>query len=180
MARSIYITSAEGHTGKSTVALGVLNTLVRSTPRVAVFRPIASSTSERDYVLDMLNAHATANIPYEDCVGTTYEDVHSNPDEALAQIVARYKAVEERSDAVVIIGSDYTDVGSPTELSYNARIAANLRSPVLLVLGGREGQGNNETLGQSKPRSALDMNLVAEVAASELRNEHAKIGRAHV
>ncbi|MFC4222789.1 phosphate acetyltransferase [Lysinibacter cavernae] len=175
MARSIYITSAEGHTGKSTIALGVLNTLVRSTPRVAVFRPIARSTDERDYVLDMLSSHATAGIAYDDCVGTTYEQVHSDPDEALTRIVERYKAVEARSDAVVIIGSDYTDVGSPTELSYNARIAANLRSPVLLVLGGRKGQGNNEMLGQSEPRTSLDMSLVAEVAASELRHEHATL-----
>ena len=43
-------------------------------------------------------------------------------------------------DAVVIVGSDYTDVGSPTELGYNARIAANLGAPVLLVLGGRHAQ----------------------------------------
>ncbi|WGD37092.1 phosphate acetyltransferase [Lysinibacter sp. HNR] len=175
MARSIYITSAEGHSGKSTVALGILNTLIRSTPRVAVFRPIARSTSERDYVLDMLNAHATAGVPYDECVGTTYEEVHADPEEALSRIVERFKAVEARSDAVIILGSDYTDVGSPTELSYNARIAANLGAPVLLVLGGRKRQGSNETLGQSEPRSALDMNLVAEVAASELRHEHATL-----
>ena len=51
MARSIYITSAEGHTGKSTVALGVLESLRHSVGRVGVFRPIARSTDERDYVL---------------------------------------------------------------------------------------------------------------------------------
>ncbi|GAA3599830.1 phosphate acetyltransferase [Klugiella xanthotipulae] len=175
MARSIYITSAEGHTGKSTVALGVLSTLVRSTPRVAVFRPIARSTSERDYVLDMISSHATAGLPYDDCVGVTYDEVHADPDEALARIVERFKSVEARSDAVVVIGSDYTDVGSPTELSYNARIAANLGTPVLLVLGGRKGQDNNEMLGQSEPRSAAEMNFVAEIAASELRHEHAML-----
>ena len=43
MARSIYITSAEGLTGKSTIALGVLDALMRVTPRVGVFRPIARS-----------------------------------------------------------------------------------------------------------------------------------------
>ena len=57
MARSIYITSAEGNTGKSTIALGVLETLTRSTERVGVFRPIARSSTERDYVLELLLDH---------------------------------------------------------------------------------------------------------------------------
>ena len=59
MARSIYITSAEGHSGKSTVALGVLDTLTHQIQRVGVFRPIARSIVERDYVLDFVRT-ATA------------------------------------------------------------------------------------------------------------------------
>ena len=38
----------------------------------------------------------------------------------------------EQCDAVVVIGSDYTDVVNPSELSFNARIAVNLGAPVLL------------------------------------------------
>ena len=60
MARSIYITSAEGNTGKSTIALGVLDTLLHSIERVGVFRPIARSTHEPDYVLELLLAHLHA------------------------------------------------------------------------------------------------------------------------
>ena len=59
-----------------------------------------------------------------------------------------------RCDAVVIIGSDYTDVGSPTELGYNARIAANLGAPVLLVLGGRVGQGAGRPSASGTPSRA--------------------------
>ncbi|WP_292725877.1 AAA family ATPase, partial [Microbacterium sp. UBA837] len=44
MAQSIFITSAEGHSGKSTIALGVLDALSHATPRVGVFRAIARST----------------------------------------------------------------------------------------------------------------------------------------
>ena len=51
VARSIYITSAEGHSGKSSIALGVLDTLSREIENVGVFRPIARSTAERGYVL---------------------------------------------------------------------------------------------------------------------------------
>ena len=62
--------------------------------------------------------------------------MHADPDAALDRIVERYREVAEQCDAVVIVGTDYTDVGTPTEFSYNARIAANLGAPVLLVLNG--------------------------------------------
>ncbi len=173
MARSIYITSAEGHTGKSTVALGVLEALRHSVGRVGVFRPIARSTAEQDYVLELLLQRTTAELSYEEAVGVSYEDVHADADEALAVIVQRFRAVEARCDTVVILGSDYTDVGSPTELAYNARIAANLGAPVLLVLGGRIGQGFGERLGQADPRSPEELRQLAELAIAELRAEHA-------
>jgi len=162
----IYITSAEGHTGKSTVALGVLETLTREIGRVGVFRPISRSTTEPDYVLELLLAHASVDLPYEDCIGVSYDRVHADPDAALTDIVARFAEVERLCDAVVILGSDYTDVGSPTELSYNARIAANLGAPVLLVLGGRRSDG-------SGTRTPEDMRQIAELTTAELRLEHA-------
>ena len=173
MARSIYITSAEGHTGKSTVALGVLESLRHSVGRVGVFRPVARSTEERDYVLELLLQRITAEITYEEALGVGYDDVHADADAALAEIVRRFRAVEARCDTVVILGSDYTDVGSPTELGYNARIAANLGAPVLLVLGGRIGQGFGERLGQADPRTPEELRQLAELAIAELRTAHA-------
>ncbi len=168
MATSIYITSAEGHSGKSSIALGVLDTLIHEVPRVGVFRPIARSITERDYVLELLLAHDGVELEYDECVGVTYDDVHSDPDAALATIVERYKAVEEQCDAVVIVGSDYTDVGSPTELGYNARIAANLGAPVLLVLTGR-------SMDESRGRTPDEMRQIAELSIPELGLAHASL-----
>ncbi|WP_169580997.1 phosphate acetyltransferase [Microbacterium thalassium] len=177
MARSIFITSAEGHSGKSTVALGVLDALSHATPRVGVFRAIARSTVEPDYVLEMLLDHDGVDLPYDECIGVTYDDVRHDPDGALATIVERYKAVEAQCDAVVIIGSDYTDVGSPAELAYNARIAANLGAPVLLVLGGRSAQSQTqpEQLGSSLPRTAAEMGQIADLALAELAHGRAEL-----
>ncbi|MFU8945307.1 phosphate acetyltransferase [Mycetocola zhadangensis] len=175
MAQSIYITSAEGQTGKSTIALGTLDTLSHEVKRVGVFRPIARSTEERDYVVELLRSHDSVNLDYDECIGVTYDEVHTDADAALATIVRRYKAVEAQCDSVVILGSDFTDVGSPTELGYNARIAANLGAPVLLVLGGRTSQGSGERLGQADPRTPEQMNDIAELALLELRNAHATL-----
>ncbi len=171
VAQSIFITSAEGHSGKSTIALGVLDALSRATARVGVFRPIARSTAERDYVLEMLLDHDGVDLDYDLCVGVTYDDVRRDPDAALVRIIERYKAVEGLCDAVVIVGSDYTDVGSPAELGYNARIAANLGAPVLLVLSGRAGQG--EELGTSPARTPGELGQIASLALTELVNGRA-------
>jgi phosphate acetyltransferase len=171
--KSIYVTSAEGFTGKSTIALGVLQTLQGRLERVGVFRPIARSSSERDYVLELLLQHVGVELDYDQCIGVSYEDVHADPDAALSRIVERYKAVEALCDAVVIVGSDYTDVSAPTELGYNARVAANLGSPVLLVLGGRSGRGHEENLGQADARTPDEIRQLAEVTVAELKAEHA-------
>ncbi|MBB2975159.1 phosphate acetyltransferase [Microbacterium endophyticum] len=175
MAQSIFITSAEGHSGKSTIALGVLDALSHATPRIGVFRTVARSTVERDYVLEMLLDHDGVDLDYDECIGVTYDDVHDDPDAALGRIVERYKAVEAQCDAIVILGSDFTDVGSPAELGYNARIAANLGAPVLLVLGGRAHQGSGEQLGTSTPRTPEEMGQITSLALTELSNGRADL-----
>lgn len=162
MSRSIYVTSAEGDTGKSTVALGLVDLLTRSVERVGVFRPIARSTATPDYVLELLLAHDGVDLAYEDCVGVTYDQVHADPEAALGEIVQRYHAVERQCDVVVIVGTDYTDVAGPTELSYNARIAANLGAPVLLVVSGNS-------------RTPDEVRQITDVAVSELAANHANV-----
>jgi len=61
---------------------------------------------------------------------------------------------------ILVVGSDYTDVASGTELSFNAKIAANLGSPVVLVVHGRE-------------RTPEQILAAAESAIAELRANHA-------
>jgi phosphate acetyltransferase len=163
MGRSVYIASVEGFTGKSTVALGVLEQLSRRVERVGVFRPIVRADTARfggrDYVLDLLTAHESVSLSYDECAGVTYDEVHADPAAALDEIVERYHKVAEKCDAVVVVGSDYTDVGTPTEFAYNARIAANLGAPVLLVLNGAG-------------RTAEDLRTVTEMAVTELHANH--------
>ncbi len=168
MARSIYITSAEGHSGKSAIALGVLDTLLRGIERVGVFRPVMRSSDERDFVLELLLAHDGVSLEYDECVGVSYEEVHEDPDAALSRIVDAFKALERKCDSVVIVGSDYTDVASPTELAFNARIAANLGAPVLLVLTGRE-------LDESRARTPNELRQVVELSLPELASAHASL-----
>ena len=170
----MYLTSAEGQTGKSAIALGVLNALRAEAPRVGVFRPLIRSTSDRDRVLEMLLTSATADVPYEECVGVTYDEAHADPKDAMTRIVAAYQALHAKCDAVVVVGSDFTDVAVPTELTYNARIAANLNTPVLLVLSGRS-HDEPEMLGRQAARTPAEIAQFAEMGAVEIESEHASV-----
>ncbi|MGV0713994.1 phosphate acetyltransferase [Mycolicibacterium sp. XJ662] len=134
----IYVASPEGDTGKSTIALGILHRLTATVAKVGVFRPITRLGEHRDYILELLLAHATADLAYEDCVGVGYQQLHDDRDAAIADIVDRYHQVAEQCDAVLIVGSDYTDVATPSELSTNARIAANLKAPVVLAVKAKD------------------------------------------
>ena len=71
MTASIYLTSSEGRSGKSAVALGVLDALLPHAPRVGVFRPLIRSREQRDRVLELLLAHAGSDIAYDACVGAS-------------------------------------------------------------------------------------------------------------
>jgi phosphate acetyltransferase len=159
-ARSVYITSPEGSTGKSVVALGLLDLLVRRVQRLGVFRPVTRADDDRDQLVELLLRHGEVDLPYEACVGVTYEDVHADPDAALSTIVGRYRDLERTCDVIVIVGSDYTDVAGPTELAFNARVATNLGAPVLLVVSAFE-------------RRPDEVAQVVDIATAELRQAHA-------
>jgi phosphate acetyltransferase len=159
-ASAIYIAAPEGDTGKSTIALGILHRLAAKVARVGVFRPITRLGEDRDYILDLLLAQTTAGLPYERCIGVTYQRLHSDRDAAIDDIVERYHAMAAECDAVVIVGSDYTDVASPAEFSVNARIAVNLGAPVLLAV-------------RAKGRSAEQVAHLVEVCLTELDAQHA-------
>ena len=60
----------------------------------------------------------------------------------------------------MIVGSDYTDVAGPTELTFNARVATNLGAPVLLVVSAFE-------------RTPDDVAQLVEIATAELAQAHA-------
>ena len=76
-------------------------------------------------------------------------------------IVERFGQLADRFEVIVVVGSDYTDVSTGTELSFNAKIAANLGSPVVLVVHGRE-------------RTPEQIRAAADGAIAELRANHAQ------
>jgi len=163
---AVYVVAPEGDTGKSTIALGLLRILAGTVQRVGVFRPVtlAPRTSDpadsRDRIVEMLLQHTTVHLEYEDCIGVTNLRVHENREAALSEIVDRFEAVARQCDVVVVLGTDYTGVPSPTEFGFNASLAVNLGAHVLLVLRGAD-------------RSPEEIGTNARLTLDELRAEHA-------
>jgi phosphate acetyltransferase len=161
--RSVYVASPEGLTGKSAVALGLLDALTREVGSVGVFRPLTTTTSGRDdvdLIVDLLVNQPGISESYEEAIGVTYDTAREDADEALHVIVERFGQLTDRFDVILVVGSDYTDVATGTELSFNAKIAANLGSPVVLVVHGRD-------------RSPEQIRAAADSALTELRANHA-------
>ncbi|MBB1495177.1 phosphate acetyltransferase [Propioniciclava sp. MC1595] len=159
MTRSIYVMAPEGQTGKSVVALGIVDALTREVESVGVFRPIIKGT-EPDQILTALLRQPAVQQEYDESYGVTYQDVRRDADEALATIVRRYGEVAGHFDAVVILGSDYRDALGAPELGLNARIAANLNAPVAFCVSAR-GRSPEEVVQYA--RSSLE----------ELKKHHA-------
>ncbi len=160
LVRSVYVASAEGHTGKSLVALGLVDLLARRVEQLGVFRPVTRAVNEQDELVRLLVSRGEVGRPFASGVGVTYDDVHADPNAAMATIVDRYQTLARGCDAVVIVGSDYTDIASPTELSFNGRVAANLDAPVILVVSALR-------------RTPDDVAHVAAMARTELDELHA-------
>ncbi|MGB7962676.1 MAG: phosphate acetyltransferase [Propionicimonas sp.] len=161
MKSSIYLAAPEGFTGKSMVAVGIIDALLREISSVGVFRPIVNADTT-DEVLQILVAQPGIDQTYAEAVGVTYDDIHADSGAALAALVDKFAHVRDKFEAVVIIGSDYTDVATPTELTFNARVAANLNTPVMLVVNGRN-------------RTPEEILAAAETGIAEFQAHHAKV-----
>ena len=159
-AQGLYITATDAASGKTVVALGVAEAMSRRVRRLGVFRPVVPGGGAVDAVVDLIRTRYRIDEPYEDCVGTTYDAVHLDPARAVETIVDRYRALAARCEAVVVVGSDFTDAANTTEFGFNANVAANLGLPVLLVVGGME-------------RTPQDVAAVVRVSRQELTRLHA-------
>lgn len=161
VSHSVYVTSSEGRTGKSTIALGLLEALVATSENVGVFRPVIDDRPGRDFVVELLTSHPGVNQDYEEGVGVTYDLVNSHPEKAQETIMQRYQALREKYSVILVVGSDFGSVSNPAELAFNASVAANIGAPVVLVVSG---QG----------RTAEDAAKVAELAFGQFTANHAR------
>ncbi|NED49521.1 phosphate acetyltransferase [Micromonospora aurantiaca] len=142
VARSVYLTGVGSGGGKSTVALGLAELLSRQVERIGAFRPLVSGDGT-DPILALLTERYRMDLPVDELYGATYAEASAlvadgRREELISRIVTRYREVERRCPAIVVVGSDfaYGDGTGPRELAFNARLATEFGSVVVPVVDG--------------------------------------------
>ncbi len=143
MTRTIFIATAEPYSGKSIVALGVLNMLLGKARKVGYFKPIINDepVEKKDVDITTFIEHFGLHMSYEDTYAFTRQQamrqIEKDDRSALIDTVIRkVKQLEETYDITVIEGSDYLGEGTAFEFETNVTLARNLNSPVIIVVSG--------------------------------------------
>lgn len=143
MAKNLYITTTEPRSGKSAIALGLMQLLMRDIRKVGFFRPIINTPSRdvRDHDINLIHSQFHLDMEYEESFAFTLQEAkdllnNGKQDLLFETILKKYKEVEAKCDFVLCEGSDFQDTASAFEFDINAEIAANLGAPLLLVANG--------------------------------------------
>jgi phosphate acetyltransferase len=143
MTKNVFIASAEPYSGKSLVALGLVNLLLGKAQKVAYFKPIINTNSkdQKDVHIDTVLSYFKLPIRYEDSYAYTGQEAlklleKQNQDEMIDTIIHKLKKLEENHDFTIIDGSDFVGEGTAFEFDTNINIAKNLGSPVIIVVSG--------------------------------------------
>ncbi|ELR99844.1 phosphate acetyltransferase [Gloeocapsa sp. PCC 73106] len=140
MSNSLYINSLESNSGKVLIALGIIELLLRKTPKVGFFRPIIKKPvpGKQDEHINLVLTYFHLNQTYKESYGLFYREAsellgNHRQDELLEIIISKYKALESKCDFIVCEGSDYVKESSAFEFNLNQEIAKNLSSSILML-----------------------------------------------
>ena len=137
MTNAIYITTTEPYSGKSIIALGLVNLLTGKTARIAYFKPVVSCPpTEKDSHLNTISSHFNLSEAYSDMYVFTRDEVSrhinaGNESYVIDTIIERFKRLQENYDFVVVEGTDFMDNNTNLEFDGNISIVRNLNIPQL-------------------------------------------------
>ena len=153
MTKSIFIATTEPYSGKSIVALGLVNMLLGKTNKTGFFKPIINidPAEGKDKHIETITEYFNLGIKYEDTYAFTRPNVmrqmeNGNQGGILNTIIHKFKKLEEYYDFTVIEGSDFLGEGTAFEFELNLSIAKNLNAPVIIVATG-ENKTTAEIVG---------------------------------
>src|SRR5262245_7264848 len=133
---NLYVTAMEPESGKSIVALGLMELLSRRVERLGFFRPIVPE--EPDPQLELMRGRYDAATAH---ALTSAEAATMQPYEELRKrVVEAYKALEAQCDFVLCEGTDFTGAAAALDFGLNADLANELGAPVLVVIRGSEAE----------------------------------------
>ncbi len=143
MANSIYITATEPHSGKIAVVLGMMQTMLRHTQKVAFFRPIVDVAKGKDSDTALVLSYFNLDMDPEDTYACTFKDARElintqKHGQLLELILHKFRQLSEKYDFIVVEGTEFTGGSASFEAELNLEIASVLDSPLGLVCSGTE------------------------------------------
>ncbi len=141
----LYITSTEQGSGKSTIALGTMEILLRKIERVGFFRPIMNPRTQEgeDPDLHLIRDHFHLDMPYEAMYGISLQEAEllmsqGKRDQMFEQIIEKYNQAKSYADFLLCEGSYFLSSVTALKVSdLDPAIIKNLSCPVLMVAKGR-------------------------------------------
>jgi phosphate acetyltransferase len=142
MAQSIYIVAIGPQSGKSVVALGLMELLSRRLRRVGYFRPIIPSHLVPDNNLQLIKTRYRLEFSYDELFALSHDEAQhlsaqGSTDQILTAIIDKYRQLESKCDFILCEGTDFSGVSLPFEFEFNAEVVNNLGCPMLLLLNCR-------------------------------------------
>jgi phosphate acetyltransferase len=145
MSNGLYITATEAGSGKSAIALGVMETLLRKLDCVGFFRPIIRRDPREEWDLDieLMSSQFNLDRPYERMYGITQAEADrllsmGKKGEVLDRIIEKYNEAQQECEFILCEGTDFVSSTAGVEFDINATIIKNLSCPVLLVAAANE------------------------------------------
>src|SRR5688572_6804109 len=124
----------EAGSGKSVVALGIMELLSARVERLGFFRPIVPSVP--DPQIELIRRRYQLEPPHDDLYALTEGEANAIDDygEQRKRVVHAYRPLAERCDFVLVEGTDFTGVAPAVAFGLNADLANELGAPVLVVV----------------------------------------------
>ncbi len=138
---SLYVAGSGVGTGKSVVALGLMEMLSAINRKIGFFRPVVQYSPREDALIALMRQRYNLPFDPEMLYGCTAEEANHllgsrQYEELIKRILARFKALEEQCDLVVCAGTDYDGLVPSLEFDFNADLANNLGCLLIAVVKG--------------------------------------------
>ncbi|GII92723.1 phosphate acetyltransferase [Sinosporangium siamense] len=146
--RSVYVAGLGHGDGLQVVELGLMELLARRVERLGVFRPVAPRGADLrvDPAVELMRAryrpaHVASGVTLEEAEETIAAQATGA---LLDRLAERFAVFEAACDAVLVLGGSSALGDLAGEPAFDAKLAARLSSPVVIVAGG-VGQDDDVT-----------------------------------
>ncbi len=140
--KSLYITSTEPRSGKSSVTLGLMKLLQDRVDKLSYIKPIGRGNKPgEDEDVELVRRLFLPDAKPEDINPLSINEARQllafgSNDELLTRILRATNRQSTDCDLILIEGTDYTGTISALEFDINAEISKTLDAPVLMVAKG--------------------------------------------